>query len=172
MQNITLPGCKGLAWRPMNLLHCLVQGVRTSTWWYLFCAAVHMGTAMLVLEVSMTEEVFPWGGVFPAGGVVTGVCRIIAMLTGVSGSGVMGIVGCDDVPCIPWLFLEDLPDPAVRFMSVINLLLSLHDAMLIADEKLWEHVFKYYDCNTVENREKTEQYLKFIQFKACTVLSD
>ena len=65
------------------------------------------------------------------------------MLTRVSDSRVVGIVGCNDVSHIPLLFLEGLPDPSVRFLSVTNLLISLCDAMLIANEKSWEHVVKY-----------------------------
>ena len=53
------------------------------------------------------------------------------MLTEVSGIGVVGIVDCNDAPHIPWLFLEALPDPAVRLMSVTNLLISLCNAMVL-----------------------------------------
>ena len=40
------------------------------------------------------------------------------MFTRVSGTGVVGIAGCNDALHIPWLFLEGLSDPAVSSMSV------------------------------------------------------
>ena len=42
-------------------------------------------------------------------------------------------MGCSNVLHIPRLFLEDLPDPVVRFISVTNLLISLCDVMLFAE---------------------------------------
>ena len=149
-QNIMVPGCKGLPWGSTNLSYCLVQGVSTSTWWF----PSHVVVGVLVLDVSMTVELFPWEGVLLSGRVVTGVWWAIAVLTRVSG-GVVGKVGCNDAPCNPWLFLEGLTEPAVRFISVTNLLISLCNALLNADEKSQEHVVEYYDCNTVDNREKT-----------------
>ena len=65
--------------------------------------------------------------------------------TGVSGSGVADIVGCSDVLCIPWLFLEGLPGPVVRFMSVINLLIPC--VMPCYSQKL---VIKC-NCNTMKD---------------------
>ena len=164
LQQIMIPGCKGLPWGS----YCLVQGMNTSTWWYLSCVVV----GVLVLEVSMTAELFPWEGVLLSGRVVTGVCSTVAVLTRVSGSGVVGIVGHNDVPHIPWLFLEGLPEPAVRLMSVTNLLISLCDAILNADEKSQEHIVKYYNCNTVENREKLNSIWSSYNFKVCADLSD
>ena len=57
----------------------------------------------------------------------------VAGFTGVSGSGVVDIVGCSGVLHIPWLFLEGLPHPVVIFMLVTSLLTSLHDAILFME---------------------------------------
>ena len=59
-----------------------------------------MGIGVLVFEVSITAVLFPWKWVLLAGGNLTGVCGAVAMLTGVSVSGVVGIAGCNDVPHI------------------------------------------------------------------------
>ena len=61
---------------------------------------------------------------------VRGKCGIVAVSTGVSGSGVVDIVGCSVVLHIPWLFLKGLPDPVVMFTLVTSLLISLYGAML------------------------------------------
>ena len=112
-----LPGCKGLPSGSMNLSYCLVQSVSTST--CLSCMVIGMG--VLEFEVSMTAELLPLEGVPLAGRVVTGVCGTVTVFTGVSGSSVAGLVGCSNVLHIPWLFLDGLSGPVVKFMSVTNL---------------------------------------------------
>ena len=96
-QKITVPGCRGLPLAPTNLSCCLVQGVSTST--HLSC--MEIGAGVLGFEVSMTAEPLLSEGILLATGVVTGVCGTVAEFTGVSGSGVVDIVGCSGVLHIP-----------------------------------------------------------------------
>ena len=46
-------------------------------------------------------ELFLWGGVLLANGILTGECGAVALFTGVFGTGVVGIVGCNDAFHIP-----------------------------------------------------------------------
>ena len=94
---------------------------------------MEIGTGVLELEVSMTVELLLSEGILLATGDVTGEFGTVAGFTGVSGSGVVDIASCSSVLHIPWLFLEGLPDPVVMFMSMTNLLISLHDAMLFIE---------------------------------------
>ena len=57
--------------------------------------------SVLGFEVSETAELLLWEGVPLAGSVVVGVCGVVAMLTGVSGNGVVVILGCIDALHIP-----------------------------------------------------------------------
>ena len=90
-------------------------------------------TGVLWLEVSVIAELLLSEGILLATGDVTGKFGTVAGFTGVSGSGDVDIVGCSSVLCIPWLFLEGLLDPVLIFMSVTNLVISLHDAMLFVE---------------------------------------
>ena len=60
-----------------------------------------VGTGVLGFEVSITAELLPSEGILLAARVVTGVCGIDLVFTGVYGSGVLGIVGCSGVLHIP-----------------------------------------------------------------------
>ena len=60
-----------------------------------------IGMGVFEFEVSMTAEPLPLEEIPLAGGVVTGVWGTVKVLIRVSGSGVVGIVGCSDVLHIP-----------------------------------------------------------------------
>ena len=150
-QKITTPGCSGLPSGSTNLSCCLVQGISTST----CLSCMEIGTGVLGLEVSVTVELLLSEGILLATGDVTGESGTVTGFTGVSGSGVVDIAGCSSMLHIPWLFLEGLPDPVVIFMSVTNLLISLHDAMLFV-EVCCQKQMLYYD-----RQSKTGQYQKF-----------
>ena len=62
---------------------------------------MEVGYGVLGFEVSITAELLPLEGILLATGVVTGVCNTVSVFTGVSGSGVVGRVGCSGVLCIP-----------------------------------------------------------------------
>ena len=128
-QKITIPGCSGLPSGSTNLSCCLVQGVSTST-----CLSwIKVGTGVLKLKVSVTVELLLSESILLANGDEIGEFGAVAGFTGISGSGVVDIAGCSRVLCIPWLFLEGLPDPVVMCMSVTSLLTSLHDAILFVE---------------------------------------
>ena len=129
LQKITIPGCSGLPLGSTNLSCCLMQGISTST----CLSCIEIGTGVLGLEVSVTVELLLSEGILLATSEVTSECGTVVGLTGVSGSGVVDIVGFSGVLHIPWLFLEGLPDPVVMFMLVTNLLISLCDAILFIE---------------------------------------
>ena len=89
-QNITVPGYRDLPLGSTNLSCCLVQGVSTST--CLSCMMI--GTGVLEFEVSITAELVLSEGILLVTGVVTGVCGIVVVFTRVSGSRMLGIIGC------------------------------------------------------------------------------
>ena len=140
-QNITVPGWSGLPAGSTNLSCCLVQGVSTSA----FLSCDEIGTGELGIEVSITAWLLLSGSILLVSGEATGVLGTVAGLAGVSGSRLVGIVGCSSVLQIPRLFLEGLPDPVVMFMSVTSLLISLHDAIVIVELhcRMWAFTVRY-----------------------------
>ena len=94
---------------------------------------MEIDTGVLELEVSVTAELSLSEDILLATSDVAGKCSTVAGFTRISGSRVVGIVGCSSVLHIPWLFLEGLPDPVVMFMLVTNLLISLCDAILFVE---------------------------------------
>ena len=131
---------------------CLVQGVSIST----FLSYMVIGTNVLGFGVSITAELLLSEGILLVTGVITAVCGTVVVFTGVSGSGVLGIVGCSSVLCIPWLFLEGVPDPVIKFILVTSLMISLHNAMFITGA-CCKMQWWYY-----EKQSKTGEYLKVI----------
>ena len=124
-----------------NLLCCLIEGISTSN--CLSCEDI--GTGELGLEVSLAAWLLLSGSILLASGEATGVLGTVAGLAGVSGSGLVDIVGCSGVLQIPWLFLEGLQDPVVTFMLVTSLLISLHDAIVIVELhcRTWAFTVRY-----------------------------
>ena len=106
-----------------------MQGVSTST----CLSCIEVGTSILRLEMSVTAELLLLESIILTNGDVIGEFGTVAGFTGVSGSGVVDILGCSGVLHIPWLFLEGLPDPLVMFTSVTSLLTSVHDAILFVE---------------------------------------
>ena len=119
--------------------------------------AIGMCIGALVFEVSITAKLFPWEGVLL-------VCGAVSMLTRVSGSGVVDIVGCNVALCIPLLFLEGLPDPAVWFMSVTSLLISLCNAIFLLMKNHGNMLSNAMIVILWITVKKTDQYLKFLHF--------
>ena len=60
-----------------------------------------IGTGVLGFEVSKTAELLLSEGIHLTTGVVTGVCGTVVVFNGVSGSRVLGILGCSGVLHIP-----------------------------------------------------------------------
>ena len=56
---------------------------------------------VLGFEVSITAKLLPLEGILLTTKVVTGVCGTVSVFTGVSGSRIVGIVGCSGVLHIP-----------------------------------------------------------------------
>ena len=74
-----------------------MQGISTST----CLSCMEIGTGVLGFEVSINAELLLSEGILLATRAVTGVCGTLAVFTGVSGSGVVDIVGYSGVLHIP-----------------------------------------------------------------------